>query len=877
MASKYLSTLLTVGCWNIDGLYEKVNGVDLYKLDDEAFKDALRKHDILCIQETHVSTDKVIEKMEDYVLVPHCREISANKRYFGGMLIIIRKALQKGVKINKNKDKDLLEVTLKKSFFGLQRDVQILFTYASPITSCYTKSRTENIIDKIEKIVTIGNDNYEHSIIMGDLNGRTNVKDDFVRDSGDKHSPINNPTYVKDQVLERGNMDKTPVDEQGKKVLEICKQASYRILNGRSRGDRVGRLTRYPKTLRENPSAIDYALCRVELLKQIHSFSVAPFTGLSDHCCISVCIKVNIPSLSIVIPDADNTIHHIKAKYRFDEKLIDKFEAGILQHEKLQKLRATLSADTYDIQGKMDDTIKDINHILLTSAEKTFFSQKGKRNTKKEKPKKKWFNNKCKAEKTRLRSICKQLSKDPFNKNIRDKYVKARAKYKRECRIAEREQRNFLTNKLIQITEGDPKKFWTLVGEMNRWGKGKIDPSVNIEPSEWKKHFQNLFNDNTINQNNSDIKAYIQTFDPLLDGQVTKEELKDAISKMKMGKAVGPDHILGEYIKSFWRVADDILLRVINLIFTNHIYPSTWTESFLKPIYKKLDVKNTGNYRGLAIGSAFGKLFSFILLNRLNAYIENKQLISPHQIGFMKGSRTSDHVFLLKTAIDKIVKKNGKQLYAAFIDFKKAYDTVDRRVMFERLKSLGINGIFLRNLEAMYLNTEYLIRYGDGFLDPIASNVGLKQGCPLSPMLFNLYIDDICSIFDNSCDPININGKEINHFLYADDLVILSSSDTGLQIGLDRLYDFAKGKHLTVSIDKSKTIVFNKTGKLLRREFSIGGSNLEPVRTFCYLGYEISAGGGQTIRHWKCYVIKELKQCIHYYVHQLGLIYLLRP
>ena len=78
-------------------------------------------------------------------------------------------------------------------------------------------------------------------------------------------------------------------------------------------------------------------------------------------------------------------------------------------------------------------------------------------------------------------------------------------------------------------------------------------------------------------------------------------------------------------------------------------------------------------------------------------YIEKNNLISSRQIGFMQGSRTSDHIFLLQTIIAKVVKKNKGKLYAAFIDFKKAYDTIDREKLFIRLKSLGIDGIFLRN------------------------------------------------------------------------------------------------------------------------------------------------------------------------------------
>ena len=355
-------------------------------------------------------------------------------------------------------------------------------------------------------------------------------------------------------------------------------------------------------------------------------------------------------------------------------------------------------------------------------------------------------------------------------------------------------------------------------------------------------HFQKLFSEDTVKRK-GEMGDYIKTFDPLLDKRVTTDELKNAFNKMKTGKAAGPDQILTEYLKSFRHVAEDTLLKIINAIFSNHIYPSIWTKKNLKPIYKKLDAKLASNYRGLAIGSAFAKLFSFILLNRLNNFIESKKLITPNQIGFMKGSKTSDHVFILKTIIEKIVKNKGKTLYAAFIDFKKAYDTVDRNVLIDRLKDLGINGILLQNVEAMYQKTEYLVKYNNGHLDPISCKVGLKQGCPLSPMLFNLYIDDIANIFDNTCDPIDFQGKEISHFLYADDLVILSSSEKGLQISLDKLYDFAKKKHLAVSIDKSKTIIFNKTGKLIRRFFNIGGEILEPVRTFCYLGYEINAGG----------------------------------
>ena len=167
-------------------------------------------------------------------------------------------------------------------------------------------------------------------------------------------------------------------------------------------------------------------------------------------------------------------------------------------------------------------------------------------------------------------------------------------------------------------------------------------------------------------------------------------------------------------MKIFARTHENITLKLVHVIFSERFYPSRWVTNFLKPIYKKGSTSDPENFRGLAIGSAFAKLFSFILLNRLVKFIDLEKLISPKQIGFMKGMRTSDHIFSLQTVIEKIVKKNKKKLFVVFIDFKKAYDTVDQNIFMKRLQQLGINGIYLRNIVAMYTKTEYCIKLKTG-------------------------------------------------------------------------------------------------------------------------------------------------------------------
>ena len=485
---------------------------------------------------------------------------------------------------------------------------------------------------------------------------------------------------------------------------------------------------------------------------------------------------------------------------------------------------------------------------MVRAANKSCFVKRFKTHRKHQKSQtQNWFNKECKGRRQVLRQYSKALSIAPFDKTKRQQFLKARAEYKKICRKAEKAYRHHLTDKLMEIGQNDPKTFWIIINRMNNWGKEQIDPADNIPTEKWISHFEGLLNDKNVTKSYSNIHTEINTFDPILDSRISDKELLEALGELKASKAPGPDEILGEYLKVFGNLFGSILLKLIRHIFAEHIYPSKWTVNFLKPIYKKGKTTDPDNYRGLAIGSAFGKLFSIILLNRLLKYIDHKSLISPNQIGFMKGSGTPDHIFLLQTIIEKVVKKGKKRLYAAFIDFKKAYDTVNRDLLLKRLKSLGINGIFLRNIAAMYTKTEYSVKLKTGRSKNIQSNLGLKQGCPLSPMLFNLYVDDIAEVFDESCCPIELQNMKINHFLYADDLVLISESSEGLQNSLDKVYQFANSKHLTISVKKSKTMTFNQAGRMINNSFTLNKEVLEHVQSFCYLGFDIKCSG--TVKH----------------------------
>ena len=234
--------------------------------------------------------------------------------------------------------------------------------------------------------------------------------------------------------------------------------------------------------------------------------------------------------------------------------------------------------------------------------------------------------------------------------------------------------------------------------------------------------------------------------------------------------------------------------------------------------------------------TTLSKLFSRILHNRIEKHIIDNDIMMENQTGFRKGYRTSDHILTLKSIIEKQIKK-GVYLYTCFVDFEKAFDTFWRNALFKKLEYMGIKGNLVRILRNMYSEVNYSIKLPYGLTDPITSSTGLKQGCVLSPLLFNLYVNDL---------PFFLNETQYltNVLMYADDLVLMSTSKAGLQRCLEDLQTYCGKWKLKVNINKTKIVTFNKSGKLLKRQlFFYGEKTLENVHEFKYLGIIIKSSG----------------------------------
>ena len=151
----------------------------------------------------------------------------------------------------------------------------------------------------------------------------------------------------------------------------------------------------------------------------------------------------------------------------------------------------------------------------------------------------------------------------------------------------------------------------------------------------------------------------------------------------------------------------------------------------------------------------------------------------------------------------------------------------------------------------MYDNPNYIIKNAGSFSKPIISNIGVKQGCNLSPLLFNIFVNDIHDIFGDSCTPLKMNSSLLSSLSFADDLVILSETSLGLQNSLNNLETYCKNWGLSINAKKTKVVVFNKpfTKKIRNLKFHIGTSQIDVQNSYCYLGIFISNTGNFSKSH----------------------------
>ena len=447
----------------------------------------------------------------------------------------------------------------------------------------------------------------------------------------------------------------------------------------------------------------------------------------------------------------------------------------------------------------------------------------------------------------RVLNYGKIYSKYPNDPAVRGHYYKLFREYSKLRKYKQRQYKQDLLAKIESLHNDNPKMYWKLIEELK--DSKTTDSSSNVSPSQWVSHFKNLSQPKPeFQQRTQQLEEKLKNLENLtnkteLDNPITEQEISSAIRTLKQGKSPGLDHISNNMLKCGQLVLLPCIHKLFNNCLTHGIYPKTWTSGYITPIHKNGDTSDPNNYRGITVTNALGKLFNKILDIRLEKFLNKHRIINDCQIGFTRKARTSDHMFILKTLIDKYCKGEGRKIYACFVDFQKAFDTVIHTGIKLKLLQIGICSNFYEIIKNMYLSSKSCIRINNRITNFFPLGLGVKQGDNLSPNLFKVFINDLPTYLNSTPDPVFINNSPLHCLMYADDVILLSSTHAGLQQKLDKLHDYCKDWCLNINTNKTKIIIFNKAGRHLSEKFVFGQTDINCIHQYKYLGVKFSSSG----------------------------------
>ena len=214
-----------------------------------------------------------------------------------------------------------------------------------------------------------------------------------------------------------------------------------------------------------------------------------------------------------------------------------------------------------------------------------------------------------------------------------------------------------------------------------------------------------------------------------------------AVKNSPNKKSPGADGIPNEAIKACKGIGVKWLHRIFTIAWKEGEVPEDWQKSVIVPLWKnKGNKRECETYGGISLLSHTGKIYAKIIEQHAR-YIVEPQL-SPSQFGFRRGVSCTDALFTLRQMSERAIEYNN-ELNAIFIDQEKAFDRVNRDVLWETLEIYCIKGQLLGSIRALYKKCQCVVRTSDGITDAFETKTGVRQGCVLSPLLFNIYIDRI--------------------------------------------------------------------------------------------------------------------------------------
>nr|KAG5685192.1 hypothetical protein BaRGS_011091 [Batillaria attramentaria] len=327
---------------------------------------------------------------------------------------------------------------------------------------------------------------------------------------------------------------------------------------------------------------------------------------------------------------------------------------------------------------------------------------------------------------------------------------------------------------------------------------------------------------------------------PINCDKPSKAEIRKAIMTLRNGKAAGPDEIPAEAIKADTETAVNMLHSLFSKIWEKEEVPAQWKEGIVIKLPKKGDLRDCSNYRGIMLLSVPGKVLNRILLERMREAVD--PMLRDQQAGFRRNRSCADQIASLRIIVEQSLEWNSP-LYINFIDYEKAFDSVDREALWKLLRHYGVPGKIISLIQCTYQDMSCRIAHAGQLSESFEVKTGVRQGCLLSPFLFLLVIDWIMKTTTAG----RKNGiqwtlwTQLDDLDFADDLALLSHSHSQMQDKTTCLEATSAGTGLKINRKKTKLMKINTTANT---PVTVGGEPIREVESFVYLGSVVDGQGG---------------------------------
>jgi hypothetical protein len=421
-------------------------------------------------------------------------------------------------------------------------------------------------------------------------------------------------------------------------------------------------------------------------------------------------------------------------------------------------------------------------------------------------------------------------------------YKKYKHQLNRLIKIAERKH----YNELIEQNQQNTKKLWCIIKEVINKKKNALIPNQfkfgdtiesnsHIIADKFNSYFSNIGKDldRNIPITDSDPLSYIQETNPnsIFLKEVLPDEVTKIVKSLKNASA-GFDGIHSKIIKLTYKYFLTPLTHVLDLSIQQGFFPDSMKLAKVVPIYKAGDPMSISNYRPVSILPLFSKLLERLMYNRILSFINDNGILYKYQFGFREGHSTNMAII---TLIDKISSAidNGNFVIGVFLDFKKAFDTVNHDILLGKLNKYGIRGVAYSWIKDYLSNRQQYVSFNSVDSSKQMIHCGVPQGSILGPLLFLLYINDIVNI-SNALLPI----------IFADDTNIFITGKSIREISelmnneLSKIVTWLNANRLSLNVSKTHFTVFRSKNSniTLMPSIFINGINIEMVEKTKFIG-----------------------------------------